>query len=57
MTKLARIVGVVLLTIGAARLVPAAVGVPAPEIDPGAGMNALALLAGAVLVIRSGRKK
>jgi hypothetical protein len=29
----------------------------APEIDPGMGFNALALLGGAVLVIRSARHK
>jgi len=28
-----------------------------PEIDPGTGMNAIALLAGAALVIRAGLKK
>jgi hypothetical protein len=28
-----------------------------PEIDPGLGVNALALLGGAVLVIRSARRK
>ena len=56
MTKVTRIVSVVLLTVGAAGLSSA--GIPVgPEIDPGTGMNALALLAGALLVIRSGRKK
>jgi hypothetical protein len=30
---------------------------PAPEIDPGTAGNALALLAGALLVIRGYRKK
>jgi hypothetical protein len=29
---------------------------PAPEIDPGLGINALALLGGAALIIRSRRK-
>lgn len=28
-----------------------------PEIDPGMGFNALALLSGAILVIRSARRK
>ncbi len=28
-----------------------------PEIDPGMGVNALALLGGAILVIRSARRK
>jgi hypothetical protein len=31
--------------------------VAAPEIDPGMGFNALALLGGAILVIRSARRK
>jgi hypothetical protein len=30
---------------------------PVPEIDPGMGVNAVALLAGAMLVIRSRRRK
>lgn len=32
-------------------------GFAIPEIDPGMGFNALALLGGAVLVIRSARRK
>jgi hypothetical protein len=44
----------VLLMIGAAGLASAAV---VPEVDPSTGMNALALLAGAVLVTRSALKK
>ena len=31
--------------------------VPVPEIDPGLGLNALALLGGAILIIRSARRK
>jgi hypothetical protein len=30
---------------------------PAPEIDPGSGMSALVLLSGALLVLRSARKR
>ena len=43
----------VLLMIGAAGLASAAV----PEVDPSTGMNALALLTGAVLITRSALKK
>lgn len=50
MTKIA---GRVLLLIGASGLLLAT---PVPEIDPGSGSMALALLAGALLVVR-GRKK
>ena len=31
--------------------------VPVPEIDPGSGMSALALLSGALLVIRAAARK
>lgn len=30
---------------------------PAPEIDPGSGVSALVLLSGALLVLRSARKR
>ncbi len=43
-----------LVAIGVAMVGNAAV--PTPEIDPSSGVNAFALLAGAVLIIR-GRKK
>jgi hypothetical protein len=43
-----------LLLIGVAGL---AMAVPTPEIDPGSGASALALLSGALLVIRGRRKK
>ena len=43
-----------LLTIGCGAV---ALAVPAPEIDPASGTSALALLAGAVLVIRGRRRK
>jgi hypothetical protein len=46
--------GLVLLILGSATLCWAA---PIPEIDPSSGMSALALLAGALLVIRARRNK
>jgi hypothetical protein len=46
-----RIVGMALILIGASAFAMAAV----PEIDPGTAGSALALLAGAVLVIRGRR--
>lgn len=50
-----KIVGMMLLLVGMAGLAIAET-VLAPEIDPGSATTALALLSGAVLVIR-GRKK
>jgi len=47
-----KIAGMMLLSIGAASICSAAV----PEIDPASGANALALLAGALLVIRGRRR-
>jgi hypothetical protein len=44
---------VILLGVGASVLASAA---PVPEIDAGSGANALALIAGALLVIRGRRK-
>ena len=46
-------IGLLLLLVGVTGL---AFGAPVPEIDPGAGVSALALLSGALLVIR-GRKR
>lgn len=46
--------GFALLLIGCAGVASA---VPVPEIDPGSGMSALALLAGTLLVIRARRSK
>jgi len=48
-----RIASMALLVVGASALASAAV----PEIDPGTGMNVLALLAGAAIVIRASLKK
>jgi hypothetical protein len=51
-----KMIGVMLLVLGSA-IVSMAQGVPVPEIDPTTGVSALALLAGAALVIRGYRKK
>jgi hypothetical protein len=53
--SLMKAVGMILLGIGVASLGFAQVA-PTPEIDAASGINALALLGGAVLLIR-GRKK
>jgi hypothetical protein len=51
-----RLASIALLAVGASALASAVPSV-VPEIDPGTGMNALALLAGAVLIVRAGIKK
>lgn len=48
-----KIVGLIMLTIGAASVSMAAT---VPEINPGSGVSALALLSGALLVVRGRRK-
>ena len=48
-----RIASIALLVVGTSALASAAV----PEIDPGTGMNVLALLGGAAIVIRASLKK
>jgi len=50
-----RLVSIALLILGASVLASALPAVP--EIDAGTGMNVLALLAGAALVVRAGIKK
>jgi len=50
-----RISSIVLLVVGASALASASRAVP--EIDPGTGMNVLALLAGAAIVFRGSLKK
>ena len=50
-----RLASVALLVVGAAALASAVARVP--EIDPGSGMNVLALLAGAAIVVRAGFRK
>lgn len=49
-----RIIGMALITIAAAAIALALA--PTPEIDPGSATSALALLAGAALIIRGRRK-
>ena len=46
-----KLAGLALLVVGVAMVAPAPPGVP--EIDPSAGINALALVAGALLLVRS----
>jgi hypothetical protein len=55
MNSLMKTAGMILLGIGVASLGLAQTA-PAPEIDAATGMNAIALLSGAVLLIR-GRKR
>jgi hypothetical protein len=52
---LLKLSGIALVAIGVAGACLAQVA-PTPEIDPATGANALALVAGALLVIRSRRK-
>jgi hypothetical protein len=52
---MAKYVGFALLLIGTAGIA-GATPAPVPEIDPGSGMSALALLSGALLVFRARRK-
>jgi hypothetical protein len=49
-----RLASIALLVFGASALASATV---VPEIDPGTGMNVLALLAGAAIVVRASIKK
>jgi hypothetical protein len=51
------IVVLALLVIGTPTVSRAGGALPAPEIDPTTGMAAVALMAGAVLIIRGRRKK
>ena len=51
--NLMKIAGAALLAVGMSR---ACFAVGVPEIDPASGVNAIALLAGALLMIRSRRK-
>jgi hypothetical protein len=53
MNKLMKFAGMSLLGIGLASVCSAAV---VPEIDPASGANALAILAGALLIIRGRRR-
>jgi len=49
-----KIAGMTLLCIGISSV---AFGAPVPEIDPASGASALALLSGALLMIRSRRRR
>jgi hypothetical protein len=53
MRTASKLAGLALLLVGMATLCPA---FDAPEIDPSMGANALALLAGAAVLIRARRK-
>jgi len=55
MKLMLRLASITLLIVGASALASALPA--APEIDPGTGMNVLALLAGAAIVVRAGIKK
>jgi len=50
-----KLIAVALLLIGCSAALPA--GSEAPEIDPASGANALALIAGGLVVLRSRRGK
>lgn len=50
------VAGVALLILGSTTVSWGVPGMPVPEIDPSSGMSALALIAGAVLIIRARRK-
>jgi len=49
-----RVVGMMLLLVGASAF---AFGTAVPEIDPGSGANALALISGVLLIARGRRNK
>ena len=51
-----RILAVTLLCVGAAAVASADL-LPSPEIDPGSGVNAIALISAAVLIYRGRRRK
>jgi hypothetical protein len=53
---LKKLIAIALFCVGASVLAAAQAAGAAPEIDPGSGANALALIAGALLVIRGRRK-
>jgi hypothetical protein len=53
MNNLMKVTGIGLLVIGLASVCSA---VTIPEIDPASGVNALAMLAGALLIIRGRRR-
>jgi hypothetical protein len=52
-----KLFGVALLLLGLSSLAFAGLNIAAPEISPASGVGAVALLSGAILVIRGRRKK
>jgi len=52
-----KLAAIALLLTGASAAAMAATRISAPEIDPGTGLNAIALLSGLALMIRAGRGK
>jgi hypothetical protein len=52
-----KFIGIVLLLVSLSSLAFAGVGKPVPEIGPATGVAAVALVSGALLVIRGRRKK
>ena len=52
-----KVVGMALLLVGVSQFVTAGVTVGVPELDPATGVSAFVLLSGALLIIRSRRRK
>jgi hypothetical protein len=57
MVYMSKLIAVMLLILGTSTVLMAQGGITVPEIDPTTAMAAVALLAGAALVIRGRRKK
>ena len=55
--NLTKLAAFALLLAGLGSVASAAMPIPAPEIDPATGWNALALLGGLTLLIRARRRK
>jgi hypothetical protein len=49
--------GMALLLVGVSQFVNAGEGLTVPELDPATGVSALVLLSGALLIIRTRRRK
>jgi hypothetical protein len=52
-----KLFGMALLLVGVSQFVNAALATSAPELDPAAGVSALVLLSGALLIIKTRRRK
>jgi hypothetical protein len=52
-----KLFGMVLLLVGVSGFVNAGTPLSAPELDPATGVSALVLLSGALLIIRTRRRK